>query len=333
MLDRVFGSSELYRQIKKKVTKVRVWSSFINLKRELSGQLVVVTVGNFDGVHRGHQVLLARTKAVAETNNWFSLVVTFKRHTSALLRNSAPPLLMSADERLEFFAKMSLAGCLLLQFTPELASMAPEDFLLQLVDLGAKTVIVGHDFTFGKEAAGNIDFLLDFAGRHGVDAEVIPPITVDGVVVSSSRIRSLLQAGKVGKAKQMLNRPFTVTGPVIHGDHRGRTLGFPTANLCLPAERLLPKYGVYLVRCYIRGKEYYGLANVGVKPTFSSNQSLIEVYLLDTADNFYGAEMTVEFLEFLRIERKFSSAAELVEQMKKDEEEGRRLLALYKKIG
>lgn len=312
---------------------MRVWSSFIDLKPELSGRPVVVTVGNFDGVHRGHQVLLARTNAVAETNNWCSLVVTFTRHTSVLLRNSAPPLLMSAEERLEFFAKMGFTGCLLLQFTPELASMTPEDFLLHLLDVGAQYIIVGHDFTFGKGAAGNADYLLDFAGRHGINAEVIPPVLVDGVVVSSSRIRSLLRAGEVGKARQMLNRSFTVTGPVIRGDQRGRTLGFPTANLCLPAERLLPKYGVYLVRCYIRGKEYYGLANVGVKPTFSSAQSLIEVFLLDTADDFYGAEMTVEFLEFLRTERKFPSAAELVEQMKKDEAEGRRLLALYKKIG
>ena len=312
---------------------MRVWSSFINLKQDLLGQPVVVTIGNFDGIHRGHQALLERTKAVAEANGWCSLAVTFQGHTSALLRHSAPPLLMSAEERLEFFAKMGFTGCLLLQFTPELASMAPEDFLLHLLDVGTKYIIVGHDFTFGQGAAGNSDYLLDFAGRHGINAEVIPPVIVDGVVVSSSRIRSLLQAGEVGKARQMLNRSFTVTGPVIHGDQRGRTLGFPTANLRLPAERLLPKYGVYLVRCYIRGKEYYGLANVGVKPTFSSAQSLIEVFLLDTAGNFYGAEMTVEFLEFLRIERKFSSAAELVEQMKKDEEEGRRLLALYKKIG
>lgn len=308
---------------------MRVWSSFIDIKPDLSGQPLVVTIGNFDGVHRGHQVLLTRTKAVAGADNRFSLVVTFKRHTSALLRKAAPPLLMSAEERLEFFEKMGMAGCLLLQFTPELAELEPGEFLLHLTDLGAKAIIVGHDFTFGKGAVGNTDYLLDFAGRHGIDAEVIPPVTVDGVVVSSSRIRSLLQDGQVKKARQLLNRPFAVSAPVIHGDHRGRTLGFPTANLRLPAERILPKYGVYLVRCHIRGKEYYGLANVGVKPTFSPAQSLIEVYLFDTAEDFYGAKMTVEFLEFLRAERRFSSAAELVEQMKRDEEEGRRLLALY----
>lgn len=308
---------------------MRVWSSFIDLKLDLSGQPLVVTVGNFDGVHRGHQVLLHRTKAVAQADNGFSLVVTFKLHTSALLRKAAPLLLMSAEEKLEFFSTMGIAGCLLLEFTPELAGLDPEEFLLRLTDLGAKTIIVGHDFTFGKGAVGNTDYLLDFAGRHGIDAEVVPPVTVDGVVVSSSHIRSLLQTGQVTKARQMLNRPFAVSAPVIHGERRGRTLGFPTANLRLPAERLLPKYGVYFVRCHIRGQEYYGLANVGVKPTFAPAQSLIEVYLFDTTEDLYGAKMTVEFLEFLRAERRFSSPAELVKQMKRDEEEGRRLLALY----
>ncbi|HEY8344384.1 MAG TPA: bifunctional riboflavin kinase/FAD synthetase [Bacillota bacterium] len=308
---------------------MRVWSSFIDLKSDLSGQPLVVTVGNFDGVHRGHQVLLHRTKAVAQADNGFCLVVTFEQHTSALLRKAAPPLLMSVEEKLAFFSALGIAGCLLLPFTPELAGLDPEEFLLRLTDLGAKAIIVGHDFTFGKGAVGNTDYLLDFAARHGINAEVIPPVTVDGVIVSSSHIRSLLQAGQVTKARQMLNRPFTVSGPVIHGERRGRTLGFPTANLRLPAERLLPKYGVYFVRCHVRDQEYYGLANVGVKPTFASAQSLIEVYLFDTTEELYGAKMTIEFLEFLRAERRFSSPAELVKQMKRDEEEGRRLLAQY----
>src|SRR5690554_3982724 len=311
---------------------MRVWSSFadldLGLRRELLNQALVVTIGNFDGVHQGHQVLLARTRAVAEEKKRFSLVVTFEEHTSATLRQGSPPLLMTSQEKLDFLSQLGLSGCLMLRFTSEVARMSPEEFLLHLVKLGAKEIIVGHDFTFGKDAIGDTDFLLDFAKQYGIYAEVIPPVKVKGKIVCSSCIRGLLQEGRVRESNLMLKRPFTVNGTVVHGDHRGRTLGFPTANLNLSPDKLLPKYGVYLVRSHVKGRVDYGLANVGMKPTFSTPHPIIEVYLFDTSENLYGTEMTVEFLEFIRAEQKFSSSAALIEQMKKDEIQGRRMMAM-----
>lgn len=307
---------------------MKVWSSFARIKEELPVDGLVVTVGNFDGMHMGHQVLLNRNSEVARAHGWFSMVVTFREHTSVLIRHAWPPMLMSLEERLQAFSSLGMDGCLLLDFTPELAKMDPERFLSNFLNLGVKAFIVGHDFKFGKGAVGNTEYLLDFARRYGLIGEVIPPVRVNGEIVCSTRIRRLLKEGLLQQANAMLNRAFRLTGTVVHGDHRGRTLGYPTANLSLSPNRLLPKYGVYLVRCWIRNQEDYGLASVGVKPTFSATGPVVEVYLFDTCRDLYGETLSVDFLEFIREERKFSSAEELVAQMKRDEERGRRLIAL-----
>ena len=327
---------------------MKSWFSIADMRRELGARArgdLLVTIGNFDGVHRGHRFLLQRVKEKAQENGWFSLVVTFREHPDGFLRQGTPLLLTTVEERSAVFSELGLDGCLILDFNRELASMAPEEFLSMVKGWGAQGFIVGYDFRFGAGAAGGTGEVLAFCRRHGLLGEVIPPVKVGGEIVSSSRIRELLLAGELAKANQMLDRPYMITGRVVHGAHRGRLLGFPTANLELPANRLLPGSGVYLVRVFFAGQTCFGLANIGMRPTFSGakpepngrlgpevrpepegRQPTTEIYLLDITADLYGKTMTIEFLAFIREERRFPSAAALVAQMKKDEETARRLL-------
>lgn len=295
------------------------------MRRELREDLLV-TIGNFDGVHHGHRLLLKTVREKAQENGWFSLVVTFREHPSGFLRQESPLLLTTMEERCAVFGSLGIDGCLALDFTHDLARLTPEEFLYLLQEWGTRGIIVGHDFRFGAGATGGTGDILDFCRNHGLLGEVISPVKVGREIVSSSRIRELLQAGDLAKANLMLDRPYKIAGRVTHGAHRGRQLGFPTANLDVPANRLLPGYGVYLVRVSFDDRIHFGLANVGVRPTFSSNRPETEIYLLDTTGDFYNNTMDVEFLAYIRREQKFPSAAALVGQMKKDEQAARRLL-------
>ena len=362
---------------------MKSWFSIANMRRELGAHArgdLMVTIGNFDGVHRGHQLLLKILKEKAQENGWFSLVVTFREHPAGFLRQGTPLLLTTVEERSAVFSGLGLDGCLVLDFNQELASMTPEEFLSLVKDWGARGFIVGYDFRFGAGAAGGTGEVLEFCRRHGLLGQVIPPVKVGREIVSSSRIRELLQAGDLAKANLMLDRAYMITGRVTHGARRGRLLGFPTANLELPANRLLPGSGVYLVRVFFDGRIHFGLANIGVRPTFSrtrpepegrleiesrletenqlkaenqpeagnqlktevhsetnnqlkaenefkaENRPTTEIHLLDVAADLYYKTMVVEFLAFIRRERKFPSAAALVAQMKKDEQAARKLL-------
>lgn len=323
---------------------MKSWFSITEMRRELGARGdLLVTIGNFDGVHRGHRLLLQRLKEKAQENGWFSLAVTFREHPDGFLRRGAPLLLTTVEERAAIFSGLGLDGCLVLDFNRELASMAPAAFLSMVKGWGARGFIVGYDFRFGAGAAGGTGEVLEFCRSHGLLGEVISPVKVGGEIVSSSRIRELLLTGELAKANRMLGRPYMITGRVVHGAHRGRLLGFPTANLELPANRLLPGSGVYLVRAFFADQTRFGLANIGLRPTFAGsqtagsqtvaesqlkaeNQPTTEIYLLDTTADLYGKTMTVEFLAFIREERRFPSTAALVAQMKKDEATARRLL-------
>jgi len=312
---------------------MQIWTSFSMLKEEISRKEpggLVVTVGNFDGVHRGHQQILERLKAVGNENAWFSLVVTFQEHTSLTLRRQSPPLLMSFREKCEYLEKIGVGGCLALDFTPEIAKIPAVQFLEELRALGTKGLIVGHDFTFGAGGTGDARFLLAYAQKYGLYGEVVPPVKYEGKIVCSSAIRNLLTAGRLAEANGMLNRPFRISGHVERGEGRGKLLGFPTANISVPAYRLLPKYGVYFVRVFLDGKNYYGLANVGCKPTFNQSSPLLEVYIFDFSADLYGRFLTVDFLEFLRVEQKFTSPQALQAQMLKDKRRGEELMAVWR---
>lgn len=300
---------------------MKLYRSIPSLPSEISR---AVTIGNFDGVHQGHQAIIHRLLERAAERGETPLVVTFRNHTAAVVRHNWPPLLMSVEERLEALHRMGVPEILLLEFTEELSRMTAETFLTSFQEKGARSFVVGHDFRCGLDRGGDTKFLMDFAARHGLRAEVVAAIRYNREIVSSTRIRNLLTEGDIEEANRLLGRPFTLEGLVTHGEKRGRTLGFPTANLQTEAHRLVPRFGVYRVRTLIDGvEEHYGVANVGVKPTFMECPPLIEVYLLDFSRDIYGKHLTVEFLSFIRPEKRFGSAEELVAQMRMDVEKAR----------
>jgi len=192
----------------------------------------------------------------------------------------------------------------------------------QLISLGMKALVVGHDFTFGAGGAGDTNLVLTYMRQHGLYGEVIPPVRYRGKIVCSSQIRALLSVGKLTEANGMLNRPFSLAGYVRNGQGQGRKLGFPTANLTIPPDRLLPKFGVYVVRVILNGEDYYGLANVGCKPTFNYGRPVVEVHIAQFSGEIYGEYMQVEFLKFLREEKKFPSPEALQAQLQKDQRQG-----------
>ncbi|NLM36497.1 MAG: riboflavin biosynthesis protein RibF [Firmicutes bacterium] len=307
---------------------MKLWNSFSMIKKELvatAASGMAVTVGNFDGVHRGHQKILARVKEISRANCWLAVVVTFREHTAKILKGEAPGLLLSVEERCAHFAALGIDGTLLLDFTPELAAMEPVPFLDCLLALGLRALVVGHDFRFGAGGSGDPGLLLTYLQKQACSGEVLPPVMVGGKIVSSSQIRTYLQQGQLEAANEMLGRPFSLSGMVGRGRGLGKVLGFPTANLSYPAGRLLPKYGAYFVRVIMNGEVYYGLANVGCKPTFDHCNPLVEVYIDQFSRQIYGEFLTVEFLHFLREERKFTSPEALKAQLLRDKKKGAEL--------
>jgi riboflavin kinase/FMN adenylyltransferase len=290
------------------------------------GIIRAATIGNFDGVHLGHQTIIKRLLESAQKRGETTLAVTFSNHTAAVVRHHWPPLLMSVEERVRVLEELGVHEVLLLDFTEELSKISAEKFLTRLTDLGVQNFVVGHDFRCGAGRHGDTAYVLDFAKRNGFRAEVIDAVRFNGEIVSSTRIRSLLAEGNAEEASLYLGRPFSLEGEVCHGEARGRTLGFPTANLNIELHRLVPRLGVYLVQTIIAQEIHYGLANVGIKPTFKECPPLVEVHIFDFNRDIYGHYLKVEFLAFLRPEKRFASAKELVEQMELDKVEGKMLL-------
>ena len=290
------------------------------------GMKRAVTIGNFDGVHLGHQTIINKLLESAQKRGETALAVTFSNHTAAVVRHHWPPLLMSVEERVRVLEELGVPEVLLLDFTEELSKISAENFLTRLTDLGVQDFVVGHDFRCGKGRHGDTEYVLNFAKRKELRAEVVPAVRYNGEIVSSTRIRSLLAEGNAEEACLYLGRPFSLEGEVCRGEARGRTLGFPTANLQIEPHRLVPRFGVYQVRTFIGQEIHYGLANVGIKPTFQECPPLVEVHLFGFNRDIYRCHIKVEFLVFLRPEKRFASSQELVEQMELDMEEGKKLL-------
>ncbi|MBX3514604.1 MAG: bifunctional riboflavin kinase/FAD synthetase [Xanthobacteraceae bacterium] len=290
-----------------------------------------VAIGNFDGVHRGHQAVIeaARVQAHMIPQKSCVLVLTFEPHPRTFFKPDAPVFRLTPEEaKLRLFAANNLVdGAVVLQFDKALASLSAEDFVSKiLVDwLGIAGVAVGHDFHFGKQRQGTPEFLIDAGKRYGFEVEIVQPLNDDGTPVSSGKIRDALQAGDLPRANDLLGYRWFVTGEVIHGEKRGRELGFPTANLRLdPTCRL--RHGIYAVRAHVGGKSYDAVASFGRRPQFDNGAPLLEVFLFDFEGDLYGQEMTVEFAGFLRDEAKFGSLDALVAQMNRDSEQARALL-------
>ena len=283
----------------------------------------VVALGFFDGVHLGHQSLLGLAAGKEACSGGGAL--TFWPHPLNLLRpGEAPPLLMSLESKERAMAGLGLQFLAVQPFTRDFAELSPERFFREVLldGLGAQTIVVGFNFSFGAGGAGTAAWLVEEAQRSGVQVLVMPPVTIEGELVSSSAIREHIRAGRVEQAATLLGRRFAVRGVVQRGDGRGHTIGFPTANVVYPAGIVVPAAGVYVVEATVRGRLLRGVANIGRRPTFygrtAQAPTSLEVYLFDFSGDLYGVEMEVHFGHFLRPERAFPSVEELVGQIRND---------------
>jgi riboflavin kinase/FMN adenylyltransferase len=288
----------------------------------------IVALGAFDGIHLGHRAILGTAVARGQERGVRVVACTFDRHPMDVLSPArAPAPLTTLGERLHLIAETGVDLALVLAFTHELANVEPEAFVKDiLVDrLRAQEVVVGYNHTFGRGARGNSALLCAVGAPIGLVTHVVPPLLVDGVPVSSSEIRAVLREGDVVTAARYLGRPYSIVGTVTHGDGRGRTLGFPTANLD-PERPLLVPTGVYACRAEVDGRTSQAVVNVGVRPTFGDNALAIEAHLMDVAEDLYGRFLQLHFMARLRGERKFAGVDELREQIARDVEAARREL-------
>jgi riboflavin kinase/FMN adenylyltransferase len=294
----------------------------------------VVTIGVYDGVHLGHRALTGRVRAMAAELGAGSAVVTFDRHPATVVRpDSAPLLLTDLEQRIELLASTGVDRTLVLHFDDERAHESAEDFVREILVgcLGAVAVVVGHDFHFGRNRGGNVPMLQEMGAELGFDVLGINLVADEAAseIVSSTRIRGLLGDGDVAGAATLLGRPHEVRGVVQHGDARGRELGYPTANVAVPSDILLPADGIYAGWYERPNVDLHATAmSVGRRPTFyeTADLSLLECYLLDFEGDLYDEAAKVRFVQRLRGEVKFDSVEALVEQMSKDVDEARTLL-------
>jgi len=290
----------------------------------------VVTIGVFDGVHRGHQVIIGEAVRRAHADGLPCVVLTFDPHPMAVLRPKVQPAtLLSLDDRVSALMALGTDGVCVLPFTRELSALEPEEFVRQVLVDGLHTagVVVGANFHFGHRAAGDIATLVELGEQSGFWVESIG-LSGDGATYSSTRVRELVREGQVKEASRVLGRPHRLVAPVVHGDHRGRALGFPTANLAQEGSAAVPADGVYagwLVRS--GGERLPAAVSVGTNPTFDGHDRRVEAYVLDRTDlDLYGEQVAVEFVERLRPTERFDSAEDLVDQMGRDVDRARSLL-------
>ena len=291
----------------------------------------IVALGNFDGFHLGHQAVVGRAVARAFHERRPVIVATFDPHPVRYFKPELPPFrLTSLDQRERLFAHAGADAMLVFEFGPELASMDAEEFVADVLAkrIGAAGVVTGDDFSFGKGRSGDVALLQKLGAEHGIAAEAVAQVLVDGERVSSGRAREALIAGDAGTATRLLSRDYAIEGVVRRGDARGRELGYPTANLTL-GDYQRPKYGIYAVRVTLDdGSEHPAVASLGVRPTFEPPQELLEAHLFDFDGDLYGGRIEVALHAFIREERKFDGIQQLVAEMKRDEAAARKLLAI-----
>lgn len=287
-----------------------------------------VTVGNFDGVHLGHQALVAAARKQADAVQGPAVVVTFDPPPHEVLHpGSARPALTTFADRAELLEQAGANHVVVLKTSPALLALSPEAFFEDVLvrQLGAKAVVEGRDFRFGRGRAGTTETLKTLCTAAGVAFEEIAQLQYKGEPVSSSRVRAAIVTGDVALAAELLARPYRITGTVVAGAKRGRTIGFPTANLD-DVRTVIPGNGVYAVRAVVDGMTWSCAANVGPNPTFGEDARKVEVHLIDYSGDLYGKAMTVEFIQRLRETKPFAGVNELVEQLKKDVEQARSIL-------
>ena len=294
----------------------------------------VLTIGNFDGQHVGHQALIASVVEVAKRHNGTPMVLTFDPHPAkVLVPGVSLQFLSGQEEKVEFFQRLGISDLVILEFTRQLANQSPEDFTFDILrdKLGIRNLLIGESFVFGKGRSGNVQDLMRLGLQANFHVHPVVPIRVGGEVVSSTRIRKLIQRGQVKEATQCLGRPYRLTEFVIHGDHRGAKLGWPTANLRISADRVIPKDGIYATMAYVHGEWLPSVSYIGSRSTFVEGERLLEVHLFDQDRSLYGEQMQVFFIEYIRGDMKFPDVNELLRQMDLDGRRAREVLQSVRK--
>ena len=307
---------------------MQVYTSLAEIQRPFAG--VCVTIGNFDGVHLGHQRLFAEVAARAQRANGKSVAITFDPHPLQVLRPGGIGLISSLEQKKELIALAGIDVLLIIPFTLAFAAMPAEAFVddILLKTIGMSDLVVGHDYAFGKGRSGDTNFLKSQGAAKGFPVTVVEAYYHAGMLVSSTKIRELIAGGDVRAARLLLGRSYQMRGRVQVGKQRGgKEVGFPTANLALSPEDLVPKHGVYVCQVICDGQSHGGVMNVGKNPTFGEEILVAETHIFDFDRDIYDRPIKVNLLDFLRDERKFASVGELSAQIKKDVARAKAILA------
>jgi len=306
---------------------MQVFHGIQTVQRKLKNP--AITIGNFDGVHKGHQALFQRVKQLAEELNGESVVVTFDPHPlEVLFPKKAPSFITSHRHKLDLIASCGIDATIIIPFDHEFSRMSAREFVEAVLveKIGARAIVVGHDYRFGHSREGDIAFLKKLGEQYGFKVQIVTGLRANDSVVSSTAIRQMIVSGNIKEANRLLGRFFEVSGTVIPGRKRGVSLGFPTANIRMPAITS-PRTGVYVVQAEVDGKTYGGAANLGYNPTFGDTDLSLEAHLFDFDQDIYGKPITVRFIDRLRNELRFSSPAELAAQIRKDVDTAKKILA------
>ena len=290
-------------------------------------QKKIYALGFFDGVHLGHQALLHACRQLAAKQDATACAVTFDLPPSAVLQNQQPNMLTTIQDRQMLLHQFGMDEVLVLKADRATLSMSWTAFLEMLITDAAVGFVCGYDFRFGKNGEGNAEKLAKFAEERNLPYNIVEEQTMDGEKISSTRIRVLLEQGKVEDANRLLGHPHVLTGTVVSGQKLGRTIGIPTANLELPAELVKPAFGVYACKVWVDGRYYVAVTNIGSRPTVNGQNITVEPWILDFNGNLYGKEITLKFHKFLRPEQKFADLDKLKAQIQKDAAEIRKFFA------
>lgn len=284
----------------------------------------ILTIGTFDGVHLGHQKILTNLIAEANRSNWRSALLTFEPHPQTIIRPERKPqirILTTIDEKRGVLEKLGLNVLIVAKFDIALASKTGEEFIREILvhKIGMAKCIIGHDHVFGKNRSGDYELMVSMSRSNNYTVEQIETFLHEGTVVKSTLIRNLVREGDIEKANEFLGRPYILSGKVIKGDGRGRTIGFPTANILVHPLKIIPKSGIYACRVVVHERSYKAVTNIGSRPTFTDGgEDVIEIHLIDFDKNIYGENIQTEFLYRIRDEIRFNSGDELKKQISAD---------------
>jgi riboflavin kinase / FMN adenylyltransferase len=308
---------------------MRIIKNLAEIKRD---EKSVITLGTFDGLHLGHQQIVNEVIEKSNQIDGRNYLLTFDPHPRKVIpgRNDVR-LLSTLDEKVEILDNLGLENLYIINFTMEFSKQSPEEFVKKYLiqGIGLTEIVIGYDHHFGKGRDGDFELLQSLGDRYNFSVTLISEYSVDGEIISSTKIRNALLSGDVAKAGIMLGRKYSFKGTVVRGDGRGRKLGFPTANLSVDSEdKLIPAKGIYAAECVVENEKYYGLLSLGSRPTFHDDGRIVpEFYIFDFDRDIYDEVMKVEMVEKIRDEEKFNSVDDLIVQMKKDEEVGRKILS------